>query len=84
MTDTRKAVTRRTINPAPNIRRKLAVTIGPGDVITFREHGRRKRFSAELHRAYATVVRWHADAELSKRRKEQATRRKVRWRASNT
>lgn len=52
--------------------RRIVVTIQPGDVLSFREHGRRARFLLAIDTAFRYAVRLHAATEVlhkSKRRK---------------
>jgi len=69
MTDLRKPVHRRTVEPCETVRRRLVVALLPGDVLAFREEGRRRRYSAPLARVFVTVARWNVEAERAERRK---------------
>ena len=69
MTDLRKPIQRRTVEACPAVRRRLVVALLPGDVIEFREAGRRRRYSAPLARVFAAVARWNVDAERAEARK---------------
>lgn len=68
MTDLRKAVHRRTIEAAGIVRRRLVVALLPGDVIGFREEGRRKWYTAPIPRVFIQVARWNAEADAAEKR----------------
>lgn len=72
MTGLRKKVTRVTVSPDPWTRRLIAVTLEPGDVLSFREKGRRRIYSAPIAKVFAAVVKWNVAAEAAERRKEKA------------
>ena len=73
MTDLRKPVKRRTIEQCATVRRRLVVALMPGDVIAFREEGRRRWYSAPIARLFVTVAQWNVAAERAERK---ANRRK--------
>jgi len=60
MTDLRKTVKRRTVEPCQTVRRRLVVALLPGDVLAFREEGRRKWVQAPLSKVFVAVSRWNA------------------------
>ena len=68
MTDLRKPVKRRTIEQYDTVRRRLIVALLPGDVLAFREEGRRRWYSAPLARVFVTVAQWNVTAERAERR----------------
>jgi len=77
VTNLLKKVTRRSIEKVPAIRRRVVVALIPGDVIAFREEGRRKWYSAPIGRVFVQVAKWNADAEAAERkrlRKERGVR----------
>ena len=49
---------------APPPGRRLA----PGDVLAFREAGRRRWYSAPIAKVFVTVAQWNVDAERAERR----------------
>ena len=75
MTDLRKPVRRRTVEPCETVRRRLVVALSPGDVIAFREAGRRRWYSAPIARVFVTVARWNVEAERAERRKARSAQR---------
>ena len=75
MTDLRKPVKRRTIEQCATVRRRLVVALMPGDVIAFREEGRRRWYSAPIARLFVTVAQWNIAAERAERK---AARRAAR------
>ena len=78
MTDLRKIVKRRTVEPVAAVRRRVIVALSPGDVIMFREEGRRKWYTAPVSRMFVQCVKWNADADLAKRRTERKAKREGR------
>ena len=76
MTDLKKPVKRRTVDQCLTVRRRLIVALMPGDVIAFREEGRRKWYQAPLGKVFTQVARWNADAELAEKRRARKERRK--------
>ena len=68
MTDLRKPVKRRTIEQCATVRRRLVVALMPGDVIAFREEGRRRWYSAPIARLFVTVAQWNVAAERAERK----------------
>ena len=69
MTDLRRPVCRRTVSPCPTARRRLVVSLLPGDVIGFREEGRRHVWTAPVSRLYVQTVKWTVDAERAEKAK---------------
>lgn len=65
-------VIRRTVG-VHDRRRRLVVSLEPGDVLGIREERRRKWFKAPLGRIYTQIVMWNVDAE----RREKAVKRKL-------
>lgn len=80
MTTTDKAVKRRTRNeyrvlyPSGSTARPVVVAILPGDVLEFREHGRRDRWTLAIDTAFKYAVRVKAFADSN----EEARKRKER------
>lgn len=68
MTELRRPVRRRTVEHCETVRRRLVVALLPGDVIAFREEGRRRWYSAPLARVFITVARWNVEAQRAERR----------------
>ena len=80
MTDILKPVKRRTqgtynvLYCSARKARRIVVTILPGDVLEFREHGRRMRWHLAIDSAFKYAVRCKANAEVA----EKHRRRKAR------
>jgi len=72
VTDLRRIIRRRCAEAESGRRRRLVVTLYPGDVIGFREYRGRLEWTASLEAVYQTVVRWNVEAE---RRAWKAARR---------
>ena len=62
MTDLRKPVYRQTIEECMTVRRKLVVGLLPGDVLAFREAGKRQWYTAPIGKVFINVVKWNVDA----------------------
>ena len=69
MTELRKPVKRRTVEPCATVRRRLVVALMPGDVLAFREEGRRRWYAAPLAKVFVTVAQWNVTAERAERRR---------------
>ncbi len=78
MTDLTKKVERRTMEPVQAVRRKVIVSLLPGDVIAFREEGRRHVFTAPIGRVFTVVAGWNANAEVAEKRKQKEIDRAIR------
>ena len=68
MIELRKAVRRLTAEDCATVRRRLVVALEPGDVLAFREKGRRTWYRAPLARVFVQVARWNADAKRADRK----------------
>lgn len=75
MTDLTKTVHRRSMAIAPSVRRRLIVALMPGDVIGFREEGRRKWYTAPISRVFVHVANWNADAERAEKKRQKALKK---------
>ena len=69
MTELRKPIKRRTVEQCATVRRRLVVAMLPGDVLAFREEGRRRWYSAPIPKVFVTVAQWNVNAERAERRK---------------
>lgn len=69
-TELRKAVCRRCVEPYDHRRKRLIVSLEPGDTISFREERSRQRFIAPLARVYRQVLLWNVDARRAEKRKK--------------
>jgi hypothetical protein len=67
-------ITRRTMQPWNYQGRRLLVSLGPGDTITFREERRRESFTANLSTIFTFVVKM----EAAKQKREKAADRIAR------
>jgi len=68
MTELRKPIKRRTVEQCATVRRRLVVAMLPGDVLAFREEGRRRWYSAPIAKVFVTVAQWNVNAERAERR----------------
>ena len=68
MTELRKPIKRRTVEACATVRRRLVVAMLPGDVLAFREEGRRRWYSAPIAKVFVTVAQWNVNAERAERR----------------
>jgi hypothetical protein len=80
MTDISRPVKRRTagtysvLSCSPRKARRIIVSILPGDVLEFREHGRRLRWVLAIDSAFKYAVRCKALAEAAERRRRKGKR----------
>jgi len=68
VTPLRNPVRRVTVNDCASVRRRLVVALEPGDVLAFRESGRRRWYRAPIGRVFVEVARWNVDAERAARK----------------
>ncbi len=69
VTELRKRVCRRCVEHYDHRRKKLIVSLEPGDVISFREERSRKLFVAPLARVFRQVLLWNVEANRIEKRK---------------
>lgn len=69
-TELRRTVCRRCVDPYDHRRKKLIVSLEPGDVISFREERSRKRFLAPLARVFRQILLWNVEATRIEKRKQ--------------
>jgi hypothetical protein len=74
MTDLRRTVRRRTVEPCATVRRRLIVALEPGDVLAIREAGRRRWYRAPIARVFVTIAQWNIAAERAARAAAKRTR----------
>lgn len=77
MTDLTKKVARRSMSAIPAIRRRVIVALMPGDVIAFREEGRRKWYTAPIGRVFVQVAHWNTEATLAERKRIRKEKRRT-------
>lgn len=68
-TELRNTVTRRCTEPYDHRKKRLVVTLEPGDVIGFREERSRKKFTTPLSRVYRQVLVWNVEALRATKKK---------------
>lgn len=76
MVDLSRRVTRRATRTFAN-GKPIVVSLLPGDVVELRLYRCREGITATLSDLYKTVARWHADAELARKRAEKRERKKL-------
>lgn len=79
MTDLHKRIARRAVKatmPYKSKPKRIVVLLMPGDVIGMRLETTRTTYTAEIKTVYWQLVRWHADAELVRKRKEKQQKKK--------
>jgi len=54
----KKTITRKTCRPAEGIRRRLVVSLEPGDILAIRELGRQKVYRASLAKIAWMMIKW--------------------------
>lgn len=74
MTDLFRPVRRRTRDPFAHYRKRLVVSLEPGDVLAMRLERTRTTYRAPLAAVFRTLAEWHARAEVRRRKEERAAR----------
>jgi hypothetical protein len=74
----RKIVKRKTVETCSSTRRHLIVALEPGDVIAFKEYGRRKWYKAPLSKVFLQVVRWNVESEDAMKRAEKQLNKELK------
>jgi hypothetical protein len=77
MTDLQKPVRRRSRFPFAHYRKRIVVTLEPGDTIAMRLERARKPYRGTLAAVYRQLVEWHVEAERLLKRKARKKRRIV-------
>jgi hypothetical protein len=75
MTDLARPVRRRSREPFAHYRRRLIVSLEPGDLLAMRLERTRTTLRAPLAAIYRTLADWHARAEIRRKREERKLRR---------
>lgn len=75
MTELRKPIHRRTAAPFAHYRRRIVVTLEPGDVLTMRLERTRTRYHASLADVFRQLAQWHATATARQKRAERKARK---------
>lgn len=75
MTELDKTVRRRSRAPFAHYRRRIVVSLEPGDVLAMRLERTRSTYRAPLATVFRQLVEWHALAEQRRRREERRRRR---------
>lgn len=75
MTGLHKPIHRRTAAPFAHYRKRIVVTLEPGDVLTMRLERTRTRFHAPLADVFRLLAQWHAAAAARRKREERKARK---------
>ncbi len=75
MTELTKPIHRRTKDPFMHYRRRIVVSLEPGDVLSVRLEGTRTRYTAEIADVFRQLCTWHATAERRRKAEERKARR---------
>ena len=75
MTELRKPIHRRTAAPFAHYRKRIVVTLEPGDVLTMRLERTRTRYQAPLADVFRQLAQWHAAAATRRKREERKARK---------
>jgi hypothetical protein len=74
MTNLEKVVRRRGLVPFQHYKRRIVVSLKPGDILAMRLEGTRKTYRVPISAVFITLCQWEADA----RRREKARKKKAR------
>lgn len=75
VTDIKKNIRRRTIEPYNHHGRRIVVQIGVGDTISMREERTRKWFTAPIRRVMQQLIVWNVDAERAAKKAARKAKR---------
>ncbi|MBI5385078.1 MAG: hypothetical protein HZA90_10370 [Verrucomicrobia bacterium] len=75
MTDLLKPVRRRSRAPFAHYRKRIVVSLEPGDVLAMRLERTRTTYRATIAAVFRTLADWHARAEVRRKREERKARR---------
>ena len=74
MTDLAKPVRRRCREHFAHYRKRIVVSLEPGDVLAMRLERTRTTYRATLDDVFRQLAHWHADAECARKRSERKLR----------
>ena len=77
MTELRNPIHRRTAAPFAHYRKRIVVTLEPGDVLTMRLERTRTRYQAPLADVFRLLAQWYAAAAARRKREERKARKAV-------
>jgi len=75
MTDLLKAVRRRSRDQFAHYRKRIVVSLEPGDVLAMRLERTRTTYRATIAAVFRTLADWHATAEVRRKREERQARK---------
>jgi hypothetical protein len=75
MTDLLKPVRRRSRDQFAHYRKRIVVSLEPGDVLAMRLERTRTTYRATIATVFRTLAEWHARAEARRKREERKTRK---------
>ena len=70
MTDLARPVRRRCRDPFAHYRKRIVVSLEPGDVLAMRLERTRTTYRATVAAVFRTLADWHASAEVRRKREE--------------
>ncbi len=74
MTDLARPVRRRCRDTFAHYRKRIVVSLEPGDVLAMRLERTRTTYRATVAAVFRTLADWHAQAEARRKREERKTR----------
>ncbi len=74
MTNLEKVVRRRSSAPFWHYKRRIVVSLEPGDILAMRLEGTRKTYRVPLSAVFITLCQWEADAQRQKKQHKKAGR----------
>ena len=75
MTDLLKPVRRRSRDQFAHYRKRIVVSLEPGDVLAMRLERTRTTYRATIASVFRTLADWHARAETRRKREERQARK---------
>jgi len=74
MTELNKPIRRRARTPFSYYRKRIVVSLEPGDLIGMRLERTRKTFRAAIGDVFRQIIQWHANADPRQRKEERKLR----------
>jgi hypothetical protein len=79
LTDLEKVVRRRGLVPFQHYKRRIVVSLEPGNILVMRLDGTRKTYRAPLSAVFISLCQWESDAKRREKGQKEKSSRVRRW-----